>query len=158
MWTSFMDMHSGGGTKEAPYENIYIEAGEEEAKIVFYNRFGHNPDRVTCTCCGNDYSVSEGKDLTQITGYERGCASGYVLEDGTIADRSVWNAASMSRRRELNSMFRYLEEPDTKGYSRGYMTLDEYLKKPSVLIIEAKDITDAERKGDIPAQGYVWVD
>ena len=26
MWTRFMDMHSGGGMKEPPYEYIFIEA------------------------------------------------------------------------------------------------------------------------------------
>lgn len=58
MWTRFYDIHSGGGAKEK-WGIIYIEAPEQEAKVVFYNRFGHNPDRVTCTCCGNDYSISE---------------------------------------------------------------------------------------------------
>ena len=48
-WTLFWDMASGGDTKEEPYENIYIEAPEEEAKVIFYNRFGHNPERVSCT-------------------------------------------------------------------------------------------------------------
>jgi len=52
-----MDMHSGGDLKEK-WQYIYIEAPEEEAKVIFYNRFGHNPNRVTCTCCGKDYSIS----------------------------------------------------------------------------------------------------
>lgn len=63
MWTEFMDMHSGGGTKEEPYEYIFIEAPREEAIIIFYNRFGHNPERVTCTCCGDDYSITEYETL-----------------------------------------------------------------------------------------------
>jgi hypothetical protein len=71
MWTRFMDMHSGGGCKEKPYEYIYIEAGETEAKTIFYNRFGHNPERVTCTCCGEDYSTSEYKTLEEATQYQR---------------------------------------------------------------------------------------
>ena len=80
MWTSFMDMHSGGGTKEEPYEYIYIEAPENEAITIFYNRFGHNPHRVTCTCCGEDYSVSSDETLELITAYNRG--SGKIsLED-----------------------------------------------------------------------------
>ena len=72
-WTHFYDMHSGGETKEPPYGHIYIEAPEEEAVIIFYNRFGHNPHRVTCTCCGNDYSISESESLAQATGHQRGC-------------------------------------------------------------------------------------
>lgn len=64
-------MHSGGGTKEAPYEIIYIEADEEQAKVIFYNRFKHNPERVTCTCCGGDYSISSEESLEQLTAFHR---------------------------------------------------------------------------------------
>ena len=71
MWTQFMDMHSGGGCKESPYEYIYIEADEDIAEVIFYNRFGHNPNRVTCTCCGEDYSISSHEDLLQLTEYNR---------------------------------------------------------------------------------------
>lgn len=70
-WTEFWDMHSGGGTKEAPYEKIYINASEEEARIIFYNRFGHSAERVSCTCCGEDYSVSESDSLEEATRYHR---------------------------------------------------------------------------------------
>ena len=70
-WTHFWDMHSGGGCKEAPYEHIFIEAPLEEAVRIFYNRFGHNPYRVSCTCCGEDYSVSEYDTLEEATAYHR---------------------------------------------------------------------------------------
>ena len=70
-WTHFWDMHSGGGCKEAPYEHIFIEAPLEEAVRIFYNRFGHNPYRVSCTCCGEDYSVSEYDTLEEATEFER---------------------------------------------------------------------------------------
>lgn len=70
MFTSFWDMHSGGGSKEK-FDKIYIEAPEDEAKIIFYNRFGHNPERVSCTCCGEDYSVSEYKTLEEASQYHR---------------------------------------------------------------------------------------
>src|SRR5437762_7548993 len=79
-WTRFADMYSGGGLKEK-WEYIYIEADEEMAKIIFYNRFGHNPERVTCTCCGKDYSISSNKSLAQLTGFDRNCAyddNGYL--------------------------------------------------------------------------------
>lgn len=56
-----MDMHSGGGQK-LDFSILYIEAPEDEAIGVFYNRFGRNPHRVTCTCCGPDYSVREVDD------------------------------------------------------------------------------------------------
>lgn len=72
MFTEFFDMHSGGGCKEAPYEYIVIEAAQLEATIIFYNRFGHNPHRISCTCCGNDYYVSEHKeDIVSATKYHR---------------------------------------------------------------------------------------
>lgn len=54
-WTKFTDMHSGGQLKEAPFKSIYIEAPEDEARMIFYNRFGHSASRVTCRCCGSDY-------------------------------------------------------------------------------------------------------
>ena len=69
-WTHFHDMRSGGGLKEK-WGHIYIEAPEKEAKIIFFNRFGHNPERVTCPCCGEDYSSSEYDTLEDATGYER---------------------------------------------------------------------------------------
>ncbi len=72
MWTQFWDMHSGGPSKEA-WSKIYIEASEEDAKLIFYNRFGHNPERVSCTCCGEDYAVEEFDSLEEATAYHRGC-------------------------------------------------------------------------------------
>lgn len=70
-WTKFWDMHSGGGAKESPHENIYIEASEDEAVAIFYNRFGHDPNRTSCTCCGEDYSISEYESLDKATEYHR---------------------------------------------------------------------------------------
>ncbi|KKN26710.1 hypothetical protein LCGC14_0871900 [marine sediment metagenome] len=44
MWIQFWDMHSGGELKEK-WHYIYIEAdSEQQAKVIFYNRFGHNPE------------------------------------------------------------------------------------------------------------------
>ena len=71
MWTRFMDMHSGGGQKE-DFVRCYIEAPEAEAVAIFYNRFRHNPNRVTCTCCGEDYSITESETLEDATEYDRG--------------------------------------------------------------------------------------
>jgi hypothetical protein len=70
-WTQFWDMHSGGSTKEGPYENIYIEAPEDEAVAIFYNRFGHDPNRISCTCCGEDYAIHEYESLDEATEFHR---------------------------------------------------------------------------------------
>ena len=141
-WTLFKDMSSGGGTKEEPYELIFIEALEHEARLIFYNRFGHNPERVTCTCCGPDYSINESPSLEEASAYHRHCKfiecgrdkEGNWLEDGGG---------------------HYVEEPNEYG---DYETLEEFKKRDDVLIIYDKDIKPKERKGDVPAQGYIWAD
>lgn len=134
-WTRFMDMHSGGGLKEEPYSYIYIEASEEEARVIFYNRFGHNPERVTCTCCGEDYSISSFESLSQATAYDRGCR-----HDGV----------------------QWLEERRKDTYAGKYRTLRSWLRdkktKANCLFIRNHAIKDAERRGEIPKQGYVWMD
>lgn len=132
-WTQFMDMHSGGGLKE-PYQYIYIEAPEADAQIIFYNRFGHNPERVSCTCCGDDYSIDDSDSLEQATAYNRGCK---------------WD--------DVNGG--YLEEKDDRySFSDKYTTLDEYMLKEDVLFIHADDIKPEEREGTIPEQGFIWHD
>ena len=125
-----MDMHSGGGSKES-YEYIYIEAPENEAKVIFYNRFGHNPERVTCTCCGEDYSISENESLEQLSGYDRGC--------------------------DYNRDIGYIEKRKVGGY-KDYQTLNEYIKSEGVLFITKEEIKDDERVGELPMQGYIWMD
>jgi hypothetical protein len=150
MWTQFWDMHSGGGNKlwrhadgtvdangswrrtdngDQPVAMIYIEASEGEARAVFYNRFQRNPDRVTCTCCGSDYSLDTQDDLAQITGYHRNCD--YDEKSGG-----------------------YVERPNK--YHDAVVSLNDYLAQPTVHVIRASEITDDERKADIPAEGYVW--
>ena len=129
MFTRFMDMHSGGGTQMSPYEYIYIEAPEDEAKVIFYNRFGFNPERVTCTCCGNDYSISCEETLAKASAYDRGCE----YSEGE-----------------------YVERPQTRGYGNKYVSVDEYMKRNDVLVIHESEIPNSERKGDVPVQGYVW--
>ena len=131
MWTKFMDMHSGGSQKEK-WAFIYIEAPENEAMIIFYNRFGHNPERVTCTCCGQDYSIDESETIERATAYERGCR---------------WD----------NDKRCYVEEIDSKYSWKEYRTLDEYKKDNRVLFIHASEIKDNERIGYVPTQGYVWM-
>jgi hypothetical protein len=133
MWTLFWDMHSGGGAKE-PQTLIFIEKPEEIAKVVFYNRFGHNPERVTCTCCGQDYSISETETLEQATAYHRNCA---------------WS----------DTENKYLEVLSTRWASEEkYRTVEEFEKEPHVLYIRETDIKPDECFGDAPEQGYVWKD
>ncbi len=163
-WTHFHDMHSGGGAKVVlmpdgsfkdgesrfgetgqPKGHIFIEAPEDEARVIFYNRFGHSPDRVTCTCCGEDYSVSESETLAQATGYNRRCrwdkkAGSYVEE----WDDRVLKYCSTEKDRQ-----HYREH-------RGLVSLEDYLRDPEVLVIYAVAIAPAERVGSIPMQGYVW--
>lgn len=133
MWTRFMDMHSGGGSKEE-WEYIYIEAPEEEAKVIFYNKFGHNPDRVTCTCCGGDYSIDESETLEEATAYDRGCE---------------WDSEQE----------KYVDKPHTGRMMirKEYITLPDYCKRDDVLVISDCDISVEHRKGDVPDEGYVWV-
>lgn len=126
-WTKFWDMHSGGRSKEK-WDIIYIQAPEEEAKLIFYNRFGHNPERVTCTCCGEDYSISEGNSFEQISGFHRNCA----FENNKYVER--------------------------KGEYGDYIPVKDYVKRSDILVIKSEDIKPEERLGKIPKQGYVWVD
>lgn len=128
MWTRFMDMHSGGGTKEGPYEYIYIEAPLPEAKVIFYNRFGHNPERVSCTCCGPDYVIYEHATLEEATAFERGC-----LYDARLDA--------------------YVDEPRS-----GHHAMSQWTQRPDVLVIRGDEIEPSERVGDVPEQGYVWRD
>ena len=123
-------MHSGGSAKEKPYDKIYIEAPREEAKVIFYNRFGHNPERVSCTCCGEDYIIEEAETLEQVSGYHRNCS---------------WDEEKGG----------YVNKPN--AYSNTFLTVEEYSKQKDVLIIPESEIKDSERIGDVPNQGYMWV-
>jgi len=158
-----MDMHSGGRLKEAPYQYILIEAPEDVAKIIFYNRFHHNPKRVSCTCCGEDYSISESKTLKQATAYDRNC----------LVLKTPRNKKTKLYKQPNDPWFQehyYLEpgeeiEAEKRGYkidkrfSWGkYQTVEQYLTNKDVLVIYEKDIKKEETIGEVPEQGYVWVD
>ena len=139
-WTQFWDMHSGGGLKEPPFSQILIEAPHDEALIIFYNRFGHNPHRVSCTCCGEDYSTRESETLEQVTAYHRNC----------------WYRRNS---KEANDG-EYVEQQDpecTYSTYSTYVPLDLYLEKSHVLVIRADEIKPEERVGEVPEDGYVWV-
>lgn len=150
-WTQFMDMHSGGGQK-LDWAYIYIEAPEDEAKIIFYNRFGRNPDRVTCTCCGPDYSLTESDSLQRATAFERNCDPAYFDADGNEIPTTEAFIAPKGY-----ATWRYVERP--KKYfnsSSSHTTLEDYLKNPRALFIYANEIKDSERSGYLPDEGYIW--
>ena len=154
-WTHFWDMNSGGGLKEEPYSNIYIEASEKEATIIFYNRFGHNPNRVSCTCCGKDYSISEHESLKQLTGFHRECENLVTPQDKNGLcknDDPIIKKHYYLEKDEIPPKGYKIE----KGWSEGkYQSLKEYIKNKNVLVIYAKDIKPKERVGEMPEQGYV---
>lgn len=163
MWTRFMDMHSGGSVKEKQ-SCIYIEAPEEEAKVIFYNRLKHNPERITCTCCGPDYSIDEAPTLEQASGYDRGCDYAYFKPDGTECthdeawSKNIRSGMNRSRRKGLKKGYTqgYVERPSKEYAMNKYCTLKKYVRQKDVLIIRAKNIKAKERVGDVPVQGYVW--
>lgn len=155
MWTHFRDMHSGGGQK-LDWPHIFIEAPEAEAKVIFYNRFKRNPERVTCTCCGEDYSISEHADLAQATAFERGCDYGYVLPDGTEKTDEDWLAMPLEKRLDLNAHGWYFERKSRRGWAREYQTLEDYMKSGGAHFIPASHIEPSERRGEVPSEGFVW--
>ena len=165
VWTHFWDMHSGGSTKEPPYESIYIQAPLDEAKVIFYNRFGHNPERVSCTCCGDDYSISESPSLEEASGYHRNCAYAWFDAQGNEMPEE-WDPRSLDPHRLYGAARdqgyeqRIVEraDPMKASYGHGLLTLHEYEAQDNVLIIGADEITPDERHGSIPEQGYVWVE
>ena len=136
-WTRFMDMHSGGETKIPPYEYIYIEAAGEEARKIFRQRFGRDPDNVTCECCGEDFSVDEDDSLEQATGYERGCGFVYFDREGNERTITEWLALPWTDPSKCDWTGRYVERPKHSG--RAVVPLAEYLKRENVLVIRKED-------------------
>lgn len=114
MWTRFWDMRSGGGQK-LDWALIYIELPEDEAVKYFAQRFKRDPNNITCTCCGPDYSIDEQTSLLTATGYHRNCD-----HDGD----------------------NYIEQKSHASHNahRTYFTLEEYEAKSNVLIIRKEDI------------------
>jgi len=160
MWTRFMDMHSGGGQKEK-FAYIYIEAPRQEAEVIFQNRFGHNPNRVTCTCCGEDYSISEHETLEEATGYDRGCDYEYMTPDGEIKSRNERQKAVFGGNNEWKTWKGHYVERERKDHLsfNPFTTPSDYLAShKDVLIIRTNKIKLEERQGQLKRSGYVWVD
>ncbi len=70
MWTALRDTHAGG-IQKLEWKWVVIEADEDEATSVFFSRFGINPNRVSCTCCGSDFSIWDDFDLDYIEDDEK---------------------------------------------------------------------------------------
>ena len=168
-WTQFMDMHSGGGQK-LDWAHIFIEATEKEARVIFYNRFGRNPDRITCTCCGNDYSVNEEKgDLSQATGYERNCDDVFFNKEGKEIPKE--EAKWVSGKGYINGVYEgYVERTrksnldirkscNTKKNDKWglHQTMKEFEARKDILIIRKEEIKPKERNGSVPDEGFMWI-
>lgn len=156
MWTHFRDMNSGGRRK-LQWKHIYIEAPQAAAEIIFYNRFKRNPNRITCTCCGPDYSISDEKDLAQITGFDRGCNT---LKTPRFPDGRYDNDNPF-----LKEKYYYeIDESPPEGFEfddeytplYDYCSLEDYIKRDNVLVIYRDDIDLGETFGSLPREGYVW--
>lgn len=133
-WVLFWDMHSGGATKLPPYNKIYVEAPEDAARSYFQRKFGRDPENVTCSCCGEDYSVSQSESFLQASGYHRNLR---YVEPKRVDGRYVVDDPNAG----------YIEEdaPVPEGYSTGKrfgepLTEAEYLAKPDVLVVRGDEV------------------
>jgi hypothetical protein len=139
MWTQFMDMHSGGGQK-LEWSNIYIEAPEDEARAVFYSRFGRDPDNVTCECCGSDYSLSSEETLLQASGFDRNCDFAYFDHEGNELTLTGWNVPKLADGSWPEG--RYVERGRN---GNAVVPLEVYCADPDVHIIRSQNIAPHER-------------
>ena len=56
------------------FATYYVEAAsEEEAISIFEQKFDQHPDYITCSCCGEDYSIATHESLEQMSGHDRKC-------------------------------------------------------------------------------------
>lgn len=104
MWTIFTDSHSGGKQK-LEWEIILLEVGEKHAPSFFEELFGRDPDHITCSCCGSDYSWDEYETIEKATGYYRNCD--YKIGEGYVESPS----------------------PDCKKYKWEYITVEQLLER-----------------------------
>lgn len=125
MWTLFWDMHSGGDLK-LNWSKIYVELPRDRAIEYFKTRFGRDPYNVTCSCCGEDYSISEEDTLEQVSGYHRNCAY------------------------DVNTD-KYVESSDDSCY---FIPLDDYRKLEDVLIISWEDMSKPISYADLKIDKY----
>jgi len=177
-WVQYHDMNSGGGRKEwFRYLLLEVPAESNEgarrvADSVFYAAFGHSPERVSCTCCGEDYSIDVYSSLADATAYQRGLRCVIKKEGGRYIDsryiepnEPVPDGYTLSKSYGL-SEYRLRELGfDMKDRPNG-VTLAEYF---SGLAKQDKDDYDsvsvvfwdqvpAKFRGqpEPPEEGYIW--
>ena len=133
VWTHFWDMHSGGGKKES-FEHCFIEANKAKAVAIFTSRFGHSPNRISCDCCGEDYSTEEGETLIELTGYHHGCARVTVSAKGVeLTKIKLFDRPIRAKRGHKHTY------ADRKG-DKDYIPLATFLQSDDVEVIYKKDI------------------
>ena len=160
VWTKFKDSHAGGYLKIDKTEAIFIEAPQDEAINVFYNRFGVNPNQVSCTCCGDDYTIyetdeSEIDDLGtypaiviktyDIAPHEREGqvpVSGYVWKSGEDSGKrtieQIAQAWENMGRKKIDNLFKSIKESKNRDFYRLIFALGI----PNIGIETAKWITN----------------
>ena len=69
MWTEFYDM-SSGGSRKLKHRIIYIEANTKLAIFGFKCIFDIDPEKTTCKCCGENYSIHSGENREDLCYYE----------------------------------------------------------------------------------------
>lgn len=65
MYTLFYDLSSGGYQKEG-FQKLAVNLSMDKAEKWFEETYGHDPYRMTCDCCGPDYSVYEFDSLEEL--------------------------------------------------------------------------------------------
>ena len=111
VWTFFEDAYAEGNLKFKEFSWIIVQAEQEKAIEMFKAFTNVDPQRVTCTCCGQHYSIREHDSVFQATAFERSCRYDKELKC-------------------------YVEaEDDFVVY--GYKSLEEFLTQDNVLIIYA---------------------
>jgi hypothetical protein len=149
VWTSFMDMHSGGSIKikenGKDIQYIYIEGERKTAEWYFTQLFERDPDHVSCVCCGSDYSVEEYPSLEKATAYARNCLTIKPIN----ADPALGHQDPAYKTAEYKEHY-YLEagEEPPVGYmidksyssSQPHQTVAEYSARPDVKVLTKKQI------------------
>ncbi len=111
MWFQFSDVRTAGYLK-TKFKDIYIKANSESDAIkIFEDKFNISPYDSACDCCGYDFWISEDDSLEELTANDRNCDYDYELK-------------------------KHIERQSKQSYHGEYLTLDEYLKKEDVCIIE----------------------
>lgn len=161
-WTLFWDMHSSGTTKVPPFNKIYIQAPKDIAERVFQAKFGRNPHRITCSCCGADYDVEDYATLEEASAYHRNCPWAAPNKPKDFASRSmqeqaVWNSTHQGRYLEAGEKLPRNWVMDRYNDGKHAITLKEYLTHKDVKVIYANEITEEEKKTELHEEGYVWI-